>query len=67
MFPIIEKYVGDTYVRNNEPVKISYQLKKEVEAKANKVFSLVREGKRGLVFSDIIGIRKLMVQELEKI
>lgn len=67
MFPIIEKYVSDTYVRNNEPVKISYQLQKEVEAKANKVFSLVRKGKRGLVFPDIISIRKLMLEELENI
>ena len=57
MFPIIERFISDTYIRNAIPVKISYELQQELETKANRVFELVRRGNRGLVFPDIINIK----------
>ena len=66
MFPTIEKFISDTYSRNNKPVRISYELQQEVEAKANKVFALVRKGNKGLVFPDIINIKNIMIKELKK-
>lgn len=66
MFSIIEKYISDTYVRRKVLVRIGYDLRQEVESKAHKVFSLVRKGNRGLVFSDIIKIKNIMIEELNK-
>ena len=66
MFPIIEKYINDTYIRNNRPVRISYNLQQEIERKANKVFKLVRKGNKGLVFPDIINIKNIMIREIKK-
>ncbi len=66
MFPLIERFVNDTYIRNNAPVRISYELQKEIEMKATKVFSLVKRGNKGLVFPDIINIRRIMIEELKK-
>lgn len=63
MFPIIGKFISDTYIRNNLPVKISYELQQELETKANKVFALVRKGNKGLVFPDIVNIKKIMIDE----
>ena len=65
MFPIIEKFIDDTYIRNNKPVRISYKLQQEIETKANKVFKLVRNGNKGLVFPDIINIKNIMIKELQ--
>ena len=65
MFPIIEKFISDTYNRNNKPVRISYELQEEIEFKANKVFTLVRKGNKGLVFPDIINIKNIMINELK--
>lgn len=66
MFPIIEKYISDTYIRKNLPVQIGYDLRQEIETKANKVFSLVRKGNKGLVFPDIIRIKNIMTEEIER-
>lgn len=66
MFPIIEKYISDAYITNNLPVQIGYELRQEIETKANKVFSLVRKGNKGLVFPDIIRIKNIMIKEIEE-
>ncbi len=66
MFPVIEQYISDTYSRNNKPVQIGYELMQEIETKANKVFNLVRRGNRGLVFPNIINIKNIMIEELDK-
>lgn len=66
MFPIIEEFVSDTYIRNNAPVRIGYDLQQEIETKANKVFSLVKRGNKGLVFPDIIKIKNIMIEEKNK-
>lgn len=63
MFPITEKYISDTYIRNNLPVRINYELQREIEYKANKVVELVRKGNRGLVFPDIIKIKNILLDE----
>lgn len=67
MFPITENYISDTYSRNNVPVRISYELQQEIETKANKVFTLVRRGNKGLVFPDIIKIKNIMIEDNCKI
>ncbi len=64
MFPIIPKYVNEIYYRKNEPVKISYELQKEIESKVKKVLKLVRKGNKGLVFPDIIKIKNIMISEI---
>lgn len=66
MFPITKRFISDIYVRNNLPVRISYELQKEIEMKANKVFTLVRRGNRGLVFPNIINIKNIMIKELNR-
>lgn len=66
MFPIIDKFISDTYVRNNLPVRIGYELQQEIENKANKVFNLVRRGNKGLVFPNILSIKNIMLQEMRK-
>ncbi len=66
MFPIISKYIDETYCRKNEPVRISYELQKEIQSKVNKVFKLVRKGNKSLVFPDIIKIKDIMIYELKK-
>ena len=65
MFPIIPKYIDETYCRKNEPVRISYELEKEIQSKVNKIFKLVRKGNKGLVFPDIIKIKNIMIAELK--
>lgn len=65
MFPIIEKFISDTYTRRNMPVKINYELQKEIETKANKVLILVKKGNKGLVFPNIIDIKRVMLEELK--
>lgn len=66
MFPIIEKFISDTYSRKNLPVRIGYELQQEIETKANKVFSLVKKGNKGLVFPDIINIKNIMIKEIKE-
>jgi len=67
MFPITENFISDTYMRNNMPVRISYELQQEIESKANKVFELVKRGNRSLVFPDIIKIKNIMIEDNCKI
>ena len=66
MFPVIEEFISDTYITNNAPVRIGYELQKEIEAKANKVLALVKRGNRGLVFPNIMKIKKIMIEEKRK-
>lgn len=62
MFPITKKFIQDTYIRNNKPVRISYELQNKIEEKANKVFELVRRGYKGLVFPDIMKIKRILLE-----
>lgn len=66
MFPIIERFISDTYIRNNTFVKINYELQKEVELKANRVFALAKRGNKGLVFPNIVNIKNIMLKEINK-
>ena len=64
MFPVIEKYIQEKYIRNNIDVEITYSLKKEIERKAKLVLYLAEKGNK-VVFTDIIKIREILLEELK--
>ena len=64
MFPIIEKYIQEKYIRNNIDVEITYKLKKEIERKAKFILSLAEKGSK-VVFTDINKIREILLDELK--
>lgn len=66
MFPTTEKFVAERFFRKNEPVIINKTLQKEIELKANKIFNMVKNGRKGLVFPDILKIKKIMEDEIKK-
>ncbi|MGN1302007.1 MAG: type III toxin-antitoxin system CptIN family toxin [Clostridia bacterium] len=66
MFPIIEKYIQEKYIQNNKDVEITHSLRKEIEEKANYVLKLAERGKK-VVFTDIVKIKKMLLEELKKL
>ena len=64
MFPVIEKYIEEKYMRNNMDVEITYNLKREIEQKAKFILTLADNGKK-VLFTDIIGIRTRLLKELK--
>lgn len=63
MFPILEKYIIEKYIKQKRDVIVNKELKIELKRKANKILRLVEKGYRNLVFPDIIEIRKLLKNE----
>jgi hypothetical protein len=68
MFPIIERYIENAYIKQNafmeikDPKKIS-----AIESNAKKIIKLMRHGvKFTPTQPDIIRIEKIMIEELEK-
>lgn len=68
MCPVIDSYIQNEYIdiNTNEAVVISNKSKEEVIKKSKKVLGLVRKGFSKLVFTDILGIEAIMVNELVK-
>lgn len=66
MFPIIDKFVENEFMRKKQPVIITYALQQEIEMKANKIFNMVKNGYSYLVYPDILNIKNIMEIELKK-
>lgn len=64
MFPTIEKYIEEVYVRKSEDVTITYRLEKEIKEKANLVLEIAQKGKK-VVFPDIMKIKEMLLRELD--
>lgn len=65
MFPTIEKYIEEVYVRKKADVTITYTLEKEIKEKANHVLEIAQKGKN-VVFPDIERMKEILLQELSK-
>ena len=65
MFPILEEYIESRYMYKNKPIEITYSLQQEIESKANKIISLVRKGYKELVFTNILEIERILLNELK--
>ena len=63
MFPILEKYIIEKYIKQKKDVIVNKELKIELKQKANKILKLVEKGYRNLVFPDIIKIKELLEKE----
>lgn len=66
MFPVIDKYIIDTFLRKNALVSIDDKTKKEINLKANTVLSLVNKGIKSMVFPDILKLKGIMKDEILK-
>ncbi len=62
MFPISKKYIANKYVKDKTPVKIDKKLEEEITRKFNEVLKLVRKGRKGIVFPDVLKIEKLLLK-----
>ena len=65
MFPTLKEYIIEKYIKQQREVVINKELKKELNKKANKILKLVEKGYKNLVFSDIIKIRRLLIEEIK--
>lgn len=65
MFPTLKEYIIEKYIKQQRDVVINKELKKELNKKANKILKLVEKGYKNLVFSDIIKIRRLLIEEIK--
>lgn len=63
MFPTLQRYITEKYVKQKRDVIINKKLKIELKRKANKVLTLVEKGYRNLVFPDIIKIKERLEKE----
>ncbi len=66
MFPIIERFVENEFIRDKKPVVITYSLQQEIEMKSNKIFNMVKNGYNYLVYPNILNIKNIMEKEIEK-
>ena len=64
MFPTIEKYIEEIYVRKSEDVTITYTLERQIKEKANLVLEIAKKGKK-VIFPDIMKIKETLLKELE--
>ncbi len=63
MFPTLEKYIIEKYVKQKKDVMVNKELKRELKRKTNKILKLVEKGYRNLVFPNIIEIKKILLEE----
>ena len=66
MFPTLEKYVTEKYIKQKRDVIVNEELKMELKRKANKILKLVENGYRNLVFPDIVKIKQILEKEDER-
>ena len=64
MFPTIEKYIEEMYIKKDKPVKITYSLEKEVKAKAEHILEIAKRGRK-VVFPDIVKIKEKLQKEFD--
>ena len=64
MFPITEDFIMEKYEhgKNKSPVTIDDNLANEIIQKFNEVLFLVKSGKKGLVFPDVLNIEKKLLE-----
>jgi len=65
-FPTIEKYIDHPHIENNNKMKVSYAIRKEVLQNFNALMALKKQGIE-LFFPDIDKIRQLMLDELNSL
>ena len=63
MFPISEKYIIESYIKQKREVIVNKELKRELRRKASKILNLVEKGYRNLVFPDIIKIKQIIEKD----
>lgn len=63
MFPSIEKYIEEVYVRKDNKVAVTNKLEREIKEKANLVLEIAQKGKK-VVFPDIIKMKEMLLKEL---
>ena len=63
MFPTLEKYIIEKYIKQKRDVIVNKELRIELKRKANKILNLVEKGYRNLVFPDIIKIKQILENE----
>ena len=63
MFPILDTYIIEKYVKQKRDVEVNKELKTELKKKAKKILKLVEKGYRNLVFPDILKIREILIIE----
>lgn len=66
MFPTLERYITEKYIKQKRDVIVNKELKRELKRKANKILKLVEKGYRNLVFPDIIKIKEILKNEYIK-
>lgn len=65
MFPILEKYIIEKYIKQKRDVIVNKEIEKELKRKANKILKLVEKGYRNLVFPDIIRIKEILKEDIK--
>lgn len=63
MFPTLERYIIEKYIKQKRDVVVNKELKIELKRKTNKILKLIEKGYRNLVFPDIIKIKELLEKE----
>ena len=58
MFPITEKYISHIHTRNNNPVPVNINIKKEVKKRVNKALALLNRGIK-IIFPDVNCVRQI--------
>ncbi len=64
MFPTIEKFIMEKYIKQNRDVIVNEKLNKEIQTKANKILNLVEKGYNKVVFPDIIEIKNKLLKDV---
>ena len=64
MFPITEKYISHIHTRNNNPVPVNINIKKEVKKRVKKALALLNRGIK-IIFPDVNRIKQLMIDEIK--
>lgn len=64
MFPTIEEYIEEVYVRKNNKVTVTNTLEREIKEKANLILEIVHRGKK-VVFPDVIKMEGILLKELQ--
>ena len=69
MFPITQKYILNEYIDKNtgNAVTLDKETEKNILYNARKVLKLVERGISNPVFSDILSIKVILLEELERI
>lgn len=63
MFPVTERYIHHIHTRNNNPVPVNHKYQVQIDRNISKLKLLSQQGYK-VVFTDIIRLEKIMLQEL---